>query len=50
MQFWLVGVAAIAVVAGRLIVKRIPVRRVHQVAALIFAAFAAFALLKAVLS
>jgi putative Ca2+/H+ antiporter (TMEM165/GDT1 family) len=46
----LVGVAAIAVVAGRLIVKRIPVRRVHQVAALIFAAFAAFALLKAVLS
>jgi len=46
----LVGVAAIAVVAGRLIVKRIPVRRVHQVAALIFAAFAAFALIKAVLS
>ena len=46
----LVGVAAIAVVAGRLIVKRIPVRRVHQVAALIFAAFAAFALVKAVLS
>ena len=46
----LVGVAAIAVVAGRLIVKRIPVRRIHQVAALIFAAFAAFALLKAVLS
>jgi len=46
----LVGVATIAVVAGRLIVKRIPVRRVHQVAALIFAAFAAFALLKAVLS
>ena len=46
----LVGVAAVAVVAGRLIVKRIPVRRVHQVAALIFAAFAAFALVKAVLS
>jgi len=46
----LVGVAAVAVVAGRLIVKRIPVRRVHQVAALIFAAFAAFALVKAALS
>ena len=46
----LVGVATIAVVAGRLIVKRIPVRRVHHVAALIFAGFAAFALLKAALS
>lgn len=44
----LVGVAAIAVVAGRLIVRRIPVRRVHQVAAVVFAAFAALALGKAI--
>lgn len=45
----LVGVAAIAVVAGRLIVRRIPVRRVHQVAAVLFAVFAALALGRAVL-
>ena len=36
----LVGRGAIAVVAGRLIVRRIPVRRVHQVAGTMFAAFA----------
>lgn len=39
----LTGIAAIAVVAGRLIVRRIPVRMVHRVAGLAFAVFAVVA-------
>jgi Ca2+/H+ antiporter, TMEM165/GDT1 family len=36
-------VAAVAVVAGRVIIKRIPVRTVHRVAGVLFAVFAAVA-------
>lgn len=39
----LVGVAIIAVVAGKVIVKRVPVRLVHRVAGVLFAAFAVVA-------
>lgn len=42
------GVATIAVLAGRLVVKRIPVRRVHQVAGVFFAAFAVVAAVSAI--
>jgi putative Ca2+/H+ antiporter (TMEM165/GDT1 family) len=44
----LASIASIAVVAGRLIVKRVPVRRVHQVAAVGFAIFAIVAAVSAV--
>lgn len=44
----LASIASIAVVAGRLIVRRVPVRRVHQVAAVGFAAFAVVAGVSAV--
>jgi putative Ca2+/H+ antiporter (TMEM165/GDT1 family) len=36
----LVGVAALAVVAGRVIVRRVPVRLVHRVAGVLFGVFA----------
>jgi putative Ca2+/H+ antiporter (TMEM165/GDT1 family) len=44
----LVGVAVIAMLAGRVIVKRVPVRLVHRVAGVLFAAFAVVALVSAV--
>jgi putative Ca2+/H+ antiporter (TMEM165/GDT1 family) len=44
----LVGVAMIAVLAGRVIVKRVPVRLVHRVAGCLFAAFAVVALVSAI--
>ena len=44
----LVGVAMVAVVAGKVIVKRVPVRLVHRVAGLLFAAFAVVAVVGAV--
>lgn len=43
-------VAAIAVVAGRLILRRVPVRMVHRVAGVLFAVFAVFAAVGAVRS
>ena len=43
----LVGIAAIAVVAGQAIIKRIPVRRVHRVAGVLFAVFAVIAFVQA---
>ena len=43
----LVVVAALAVVAGRLVVKRVPVRVVHRVAGAVFAVFAVLAALEA---
>ncbi len=39
----LTAVATVAVLAGRVIVKRVPVRRVHQVASVLFVVFAALA-------
>jgi len=45
----LVGVAMVAVVAGKVIVKRVPVRLVHRVAGLLFATFAVVAVVSAVL-
>jgi putative Ca2+/H+ antiporter (TMEM165/GDT1 family) len=39
----LVAVATVAVVAGRVVVRRVPLRLVHRVAGLIFAVFAALA-------
>jgi len=44
----LVGVAVIAMLAGRVIVKRVPVRLVHRVAGVLFAAFAVVALVSAI--
>lgn len=44
----LVGVAALAVVAGKLIIRRVPVRVVQQVAAVLFTAFAVIALVAAI--
>jgi len=44
----LVGVAVIAMLAGRVIVKRVPVRLVHRVAGGLFAAFAVVALVSAI--
>jgi putative Ca2+/H+ antiporter (TMEM165/GDT1 family) len=41
-------VAAIAVIAGRLIVRRVPVRMVHRVAGVLFAVFAAIAAVGAI--
>jgi putative Ca2+/H+ antiporter (TMEM165/GDT1 family) len=46
----LTAVAAIAVIAGRLIVRRVPVRTVHRVAGVLFAAFAVVAAVSAVRS
>jgi putative Ca2+/H+ antiporter (TMEM165/GDT1 family) len=46
----LTAVAAIAVIAGRLIVRRVPVRTVHRVAGMLFAAFAVVAAVSAVRS
>ncbi|HEX9232183.1 MAG TPA: TMEM165/GDT1 family protein [Jatrophihabitantaceae bacterium] len=46
----LVVVAALAVVAGRLVVKRVPVRVVHRVAGAVFAVFAVLAALEAAFS
>ena len=46
----LVMVAALAVVAGRLVVKRVPVRVVHRVAGATFAVFAVLAALEAAVS
>lgn len=43
-------VAAIAVVAGRLIVRRVPVRMVHRVAGVLFAVFALIAAVGAIRS
>ena len=43
----LVGVAAIAIVAGRVILRRIPVRTVHRVAGVLFAVFALIAFVQA---
>jgi putative Ca2+/H+ antiporter (TMEM165/GDT1 family) len=43
-------IACLAVVAGRLIVRRIPVHRVHQVAAVVFAVLAVIALVEALAS
>jgi len=44
----LVGVALVAVVAGKVIVKRVPVRLVHRVAGGLFAAFAVVAMVGAI--
>jgi putative Ca2+/H+ antiporter (TMEM165/GDT1 family) len=44
----LVGVAALAVVAGKLIIRRVPVHIVQRVAAALFAAFAIVAIVAAV--
>ncbi len=44
----LVGVAVVAVVAGKVIMKRVPVRLVHRVAGVLFAAFAIAAVVGAV--
>jgi len=46
----LVGVALVAVVAGKVIVKRVPVRLVHRVAGGLFAAFAVVAAVSALRS
>jgi putative Ca2+/H+ antiporter (TMEM165/GDT1 family) len=46
----LVVVAALAVVAGRLVIKRVPVRFVHRVAGGVFAVFAVLAALEAAFS
>jgi Ca2+/H+ antiporter, TMEM165/GDT1 family len=46
----LVVVAALAVVAGRLVVKRVPVRVVHRVGGAVFAVFAVLAALEAAFS
>jgi putative Ca2+/H+ antiporter (TMEM165/GDT1 family) len=46
----LVVVAALAVVTGRLVVKRVPVRFVHRVAGGVFAVFAVLAALEAAFS
>jgi putative Ca2+/H+ antiporter (TMEM165/GDT1 family) len=43
-------VAAIAVIAGRLIVRRVPVRMVHRVAGVLFAVFAVIAAVGAIRS
>ncbi|HYU03310.1 MAG TPA: TMEM165/GDT1 family protein, partial [Jatrophihabitantaceae bacterium] len=43
----LVAVAALAVVAGRLVIKRVPVRFVHRAAGATFAVFAVLAALEA---
>jgi putative Ca2+/H+ antiporter (TMEM165/GDT1 family) len=39
----LVTVATIAVLAGRIVVRRVPLRLVHRVAGVLFAAFAVLA-------
>lgn len=44
----LTAVAAVAVVAGRVIIRRIPVRTVHRVAGFVFAVFAVVAVVTAV--
>ena len=44
----LVGVAVIAMLAGRVIVKRVPVRLVHRVAGVLFTAFAVVAVVSAI--
>ena len=44
----LVAVAIVAVVAGRLVVRRIPVRLVHRVAGMLFAGFAVVATVGAI--
>lgn len=44
----LVGVAVVAVVAGKVIVKRVPVRLVHRVAGGLFTAFAVVAAVSAI--
>jgi Ca2+/H+ antiporter, TMEM165/GDT1 family len=46
----LVAVAAVAVGAGKLIVRRVPVRVVHRVAGVLFALFAAIAAVSAIRS
>ncbi|HEY2985117.1 MAG TPA: TMEM165/GDT1 family protein [Jatrophihabitantaceae bacterium] len=46
----LVVVAALAVVTGRLVIKRVPVRSVHRVAGGVFAVFAVLAALEAAFS
>jgi len=46
----LVAVAALAVVAGRLVVKRVPVRVVHRIAGGVFAVLAVLAALEAMFS
>jgi Ca2+/H+ antiporter, TMEM165/GDT1 family len=43
----LVGVAVVAVVAGKVIVRRVPLRLVHRVAGVLFAVFAAIAAVSA---
>jgi putative Ca2+/H+ antiporter (TMEM165/GDT1 family) len=44
----LVSVAAIAVVAGRVVLRRVPVRMVHRIAGVAFAVFAVVALIETV--
>jgi putative Ca2+/H+ antiporter (TMEM165/GDT1 family) len=44
----LVAVAVLAVVAGRVIVKRVPLRLVHRIAGVLFAAFAVAAAVAAI--
>jgi len=44
----LVSVAAIAVVAGQVVLRRVPVRLVHRVAGIAFAAFALVALIETI--
>lgn len=44
----LVSVAAIAVVAGRVVLRRVPVRLVHRVAGIAFAAFALVAVVETI--
>ena len=44
------AVAALAVVAGRLVVKRVPVRVVHRIAGGVFAVLAVLAALEAMFS
>ena len=44
----LVSVAAIAVVAGQIVLRRVPVRMVHRVAGIAFAAFALVALVETI--
>jgi putative Ca2+/H+ antiporter (TMEM165/GDT1 family) len=46
--FALVTVAAVAVVAGRAVVRRVPLRLVHRVAGIAFAGFAIAAAVAAV--
>jgi putative Ca2+/H+ antiporter (TMEM165/GDT1 family) len=44
----LVSVAAIAVVAGRVVLRRVPVKMVHRVAGIAFAAFSVVAIVETV--